>query len=76
MTPAVAIPTLAIMDRETALATLTPAYAEALRLRDQGADNAAIAARLDLPLEAVPNLLELAQAKLDTLLVLPAGEVD
>jgi len=64
------------MNRETALATLTPAYAEALRLRDQGVDHAAIARALDLPLEAVPHLLELAQAKLDTLLVLPAGEVD
>jgi DNA-directed RNA polymerase specialized sigma24 family protein len=64
------------MNRETALATLTPAYAEALRLRDEGADAAAIASRLELPVEAVPNLLELAQAKLDTLLALPAGEVD
>jgi DNA-directed RNA polymerase specialized sigma24 family protein len=64
------------MNRETALASLTPAYAEALRLRDEGADHGAIAARLELPVEAVPNLLELAQAKLDTLLVLPAGEVE
>jgi DNA-directed RNA polymerase specialized sigma24 family protein len=55
---------------------LTPAYAEALRLRDQGADHAAIAARLDLPVEAVPNLLELAQAKLDTLLVMPTVKAD
>ena len=64
------------MNRETALATLSPAYAEALRLRDEGADNAAIARQLQLPVEAVPNLLELAQAKLDALLALPAGEVD
>jgi DNA-directed RNA polymerase specialized sigma24 family protein len=64
------------MNREAALATLTPAYAEALHLRDQGADHAAIAARLELPVEAVPNLLELAQAKLDTLLVLPAVEAE
>jgi DNA-directed RNA polymerase specialized sigma24 family protein len=64
------------MNREAALETLTPAYAEALRLRDEGADHAAIAAQLDLPVEAVPNLLELAQAKLDTLLVLPAAEAD
>jgi DNA-directed RNA polymerase specialized sigma24 family protein len=64
------------MNRETALATLTPAYAEALRLRDEGADHATIARQLALPVEAVPNLLELAQAKLDTLLALPAGEVD
>jgi DNA-directed RNA polymerase specialized sigma24 family protein len=64
------------VNRETALATLSPAYAEALRLRDEGADNAAIARQLQLPVEAVPNLLELAQAKLDALLALPAGEVD
>jgi DNA-directed RNA polymerase specialized sigma24 family protein len=64
------------MNRETALETLTPAYAEALRLRDEGVDHATIAARLGLPVEAVPNLLELAQAKLDTLLVLPAAEAD
>jgi len=64
------------MNREVALATLTPAYAEALRLRDEGADQAVIAARLDLPVEAVPNLLELAQAKLDTLLVMPSAEAD
>jgi DNA-directed RNA polymerase specialized sigma24 family protein len=55
---------------------LTPAYAEALRLRDQGVDHNAIAARLDLPVEAVPNLLELAQAKLDTLLAMPVEEAD
>ena len=64
------------MDLELALATLTPAYAEALRLRDQGADPRAIAMHLELPVEAVPNLLELAQAKLDTLLALPALERD
>ena len=64
------------MNRESAMAALTPAYAEALRLRDQGADDAAIASHLELPVEAVPNLLELAQAKLDTLLSLPVAEVD
>jgi DNA-directed RNA polymerase specialized sigma24 family protein len=64
------------MNRELALSELTLAYAEALRLRDQGVDHAAIAARLDLPVEAVPNLLELAQAKLDTLLALPVVESD
>ena len=64
------------MNLESAMEALTPAYAEALRLRDQGADHAAIASHLELPVEAVPNLLELAQAKLDTLLSLPAAEVD
>jgi DNA-directed RNA polymerase specialized sigma24 family protein len=62
------------MDRETALATLTPAYAEALRLRDQGADDRVIATRLQLPVEAVGNLLALARAKLETLLALPDGD--
>jgi DNA-directed RNA polymerase specialized sigma24 family protein len=64
------------MNRELALSELTPAYAEALRLRDQGAGPAAIAARLQLPVEAVPNLLELAQAKLDTMLAMPEVEAD
>ena len=59
------------MDRETALSTLTPAYAEALRLRDQGADETVIASKLQLPVDAVGNLLELARAKLETLLALP-----
>ena len=63
------------MDRETALRTLTPAYAEALRLRDQGADDSAIAARLSLPIDAVGNLLELARAKLETLLSIPEADV-
>jgi DNA-directed RNA polymerase specialized sigma24 family protein len=62
------------VDREMALSTLTPAYAEALRLRDQGADDATIAVRLKLPVEAVANLLVLARAKLETLLVLPDGD--
>lgn len=59
------------MDKETALSTLTPAYAEALRLRDLGADDLFIASQLQLPVDAVGNLLELARAKLETLLALP-----
>ncbi|HYA00559.1 MAG TPA: sigma factor-like helix-turn-helix DNA-binding protein [Candidatus Binatia bacterium] len=62
------------MDRETALETLTPAYAEALRLREQGADDRDIAARLGLPIDAITNLLQLARAKLETLLALPDGD--
>jgi hypothetical protein len=46
------------------------------RRRARGAAPAATAPRLDLPVEAVPNLLELAQAKLDTLLAMPAVEAD
>ena len=42
---------------------LPVAYEIALRLRDYGAGDGAIAAALDMPLEAVPTLLELAEAK-------------
>jgi DNA-directed RNA polymerase specialized sigma24 family protein len=64
------------MDREAALATLTPAYSEALRMRDAGAGDAAIAARVGVPVDAVANLVELARAKLETLLVLPPPDLD
>ena len=47
-------------DRETALA---PVYQDALRLRSEGHDDEAIAAALDLPVEAVPALLQLAERK-------------
>jgi len=56
------------MDRGTAIDRLPEAYANALRLCDQGHDNEAIAARLNLPLEAVGPLLRLAAAKLQTIL--------
>lgn len=56
------------MNRDEALALLPAAYATALRLRHAGADHAAIAARLDLPVEAVPILLNIADAKLARLL--------
>ena len=70
MTRTGARPTVVLMDREAALSTLTPAYAEALRLRDQGVDDSGIAARLQLPVEAVANLVQLARAKLEALLAL------
>jgi DNA-directed RNA polymerase specialized sigma24 family protein len=56
------------MDRGTAIDRLPEAYANALRLCDQGHDNEAIAARLNLPPEAVGPLLRLAAAKLQTIL--------
>jgi DNA-directed RNA polymerase specialized sigma24 family protein len=56
------------MDRGTAIDRLPEAYANALRLCDQGHDNEAIAARLHLAPEAVGPLLRLAAAKLQTIL--------
>ena len=56
------------MDRGAAIDRLPEAYANALRLYDQGHDNEAIAARLNLPPEAVSPLLRLAAAKLQTIL--------
>jgi len=56
------------MDRSTAIGRLPAAYANALRLYDQGHDNEAIADRLNLPPEAVGPLLRLATAKLQTIL--------
>ncbi|HEY4852347.1 MAG TPA: sigma factor-like helix-turn-helix DNA-binding protein [Streptosporangiaceae bacterium] len=56
------------MDRATAIDRLPEAYATALLLCDQGHDNDAIAARLNLPPEAVGPLLRLAAAKLQTIL--------
>jgi DNA-directed RNA polymerase specialized sigma24 family protein len=56
------------MDRGTAIDRLPEAYANALRLCDQGHDNEAIAARLHLPPEAVRPLLRLAAAKLQAIL--------
>ena len=54
------------MDRDVDvdLAALPETYAEALRLRDEGLAGAAIAVRLDIPVESVEPLLEIAEAKL------------
>jgi hypothetical protein len=49
------------------LARLPETYATALRLRARGLDDAAIATALELEPEAIPALLQLAQAKLETL---------
>lgn len=56
------------MDRATALRRLPETYAEALRLRDAGLDDEAIAARLKVPNEAIALLLRLAEAKVARLM--------
>jgi DNA-directed RNA polymerase specialized sigma24 family protein len=56
------------MDHEQALRELPDVYAAALRLRDAGLDEAAIATRLEMPLEGVPSLLQIAAAKLAAVL--------
>ena len=43
--------------------SISPVYREALRLRAAGQDDHAIAAALDLTVEAVPALLVLAERK-------------
>lgn len=58
------------MDRSAAIDRLPEAYATALRLQDDGHDNQVIAARLGLAPEAVDTLLNMATAKLRTLLTL------
>jgi DNA-directed RNA polymerase specialized sigma24 family protein len=52
------------MDQERALRELPEIYAAALRLRDAGLDDDAIAARLGMPVEGLPPLLMIAAAKL------------
>lgn len=53
------------MDRATALEQLPTAYATALRMNDAGRNHAAIAKALDVPVQAVPRLLEIGASKLD-----------
>ena len=60
------------MDRNTAIDRLPEAYAAALRLQDEGHDDNAIAARLDLAPAAIGPLLRVAAAKLNS--ILAAGE--
>jgi DNA-directed RNA polymerase specialized sigma24 family protein len=50
--------------RSARLDRLHPVYAEALALRDAGASHDAIAQHLDVPLESVRALLDIATAKL------------
>ena len=60
------------MDREAALERLPETHAAALRLRDCGGDNDAIASALGLDGQAVPSLLRIAEEKLAA--VLASGE--
>lgn len=55
------------MDEESALARLPETYAAALRLRQKGLEEEAIAEQLDLEPQAVGPLLQLAEAKLAAL---------
>ena len=55
------------MDRSTALEQLPAAYATALRLNDEGASHNRIARELDVPVQAVPRLLEIGASKLDAI---------
>jgi hypothetical protein len=59
------------VDREQALDQLPETHATALRLRSRGFDDDAIAATLAVAPEAVPQLLQVADAKLAALLSEP-----
>ena len=56
------------MDRSTAIERLPTAYATALRLNDEGASHRRIARILDVPVQAVPRLLEIGASKLHAIL--------
>lgn len=56
------------MDRDAALERLPPPYAAVVRLNDAGADAEEIAARLSIAVEAVPNSVAIALAKLARLM--------
>lgn len=62
------------MERERALSRLPEAHAEALRLRDGGSDEDEIAQSLQIPVEAVGPLLQIAETKLARLLEESSGE--
>jgi DNA-directed RNA polymerase specialized sigma24 family protein len=57
------------VDRTAALDELPESYAIALRLRDAGHDNTAIATALGIEPESVEPLLRLANKKLERLLL-------
>jgi hypothetical protein len=50
--------------RAASLARLPLPYATALRMRDAGIDDIVIAQCIDVDLDALPTLMELAEAKL------------
>jgi DNA-directed RNA polymerase specialized sigma24 family protein len=55
------------VDREQALRRLPEGHVKAIRLRDQGLDDEAIAGRLGIPVEGVEPVLRMAEAKLAAL---------
>lgn len=61
------------MDRAEALHQLPQAYGLILRLKDLGADHALMSECLQVELEAVGPMLEVAQRKLEAALVENAG---
>jgi DNA-directed RNA polymerase specialized sigma24 family protein len=64
------------VNRDTALESLPPGYATAIRLRDAGCGSTEIALQLRIAPEAVASTLELAEAKLARLLTLDAPEIE
>ena len=67
MTPHCRFPILGSMHRDQALRRLPEGHATAIRLRDEGLDDEAIARRLGIPVEGVPPVLRMADAKLAAL---------
>ena len=72
MTAARSLCTVVGVNRKQALGRLPERYAKALRLRDTGMDNKAIARSLGIPPEAVGPLIWVAEAKLAPLLSPPS----
>lgn len=62
-----------IVDRDTALDLLAPAYATAIRLDDSGLDAREIASALGTEVEAVAPLLQIGRAKLAALIAESPG---
>jgi DNA-directed RNA polymerase specialized sigma24 family protein len=62
------------VEREEALSRLPDGHAQALRLRDRGLDEKAIAESLGIPISAVRPLLRIAEAKLARLLTEESAE--
>lgn len=62
------------MDRDQALLRLATTHAVALRLKALGASNETIGAVLAVPIQSVPSLITIAEAKLTA--VLDAADAD
>ncbi len=72
--PAIDPSYVARMDRTAALSELPEPYAQALILEAAGHDEAAIAARIDVPVDAIATLLEVGRVKLSALLTADTDE--